>query len=106
MAAERLARYEADGTFDFEEKHGVSQAPSRQMTRKDVALAWYDWLKEGETEVSVGTNRELFYGRVVERAESRQVRFLYVSSLTRFHCQKIFSSKHRERHFALQENVW
>jgi hypothetical protein len=44
----------------------------KEGTPEEIALHWYNWMKEGSTVDSVGTNRVRFYDRVI--AEARVVR--------------------------------
>ena len=37
-----------------------------QDTAQNIALKWYEWMREGSTLTSVGHNRKAFYDRVIE----------------------------------------
>jgi hypothetical protein len=55
-------------------------------TPEEIARQWYDWMKEGSTVDKVGTNRSLFYDRVIEKAKAvRSVTtFTYFNSHSHF----------------------
>ncbi|KAG7089252.1 hypothetical protein E1B28_010951 [Marasmius oreades] len=40
----------------------------KKGTPQEIAGKWYEWMKDGSTVDSVGTNRTMFYDRVVEKA--------------------------------------
>ena len=41
----------------------------KKGTATEIALAWYNWMKQGATHTSVGTNRTELYDRVIKAAK-------------------------------------